>query len=132
MNPRDIENALRAVLANANILPVGWANTTAPTTRPHLLAYSVRLEPRDDTLQRTSPRQRGRFIVTHIGNVGVHTGNYDDQATQVAELYPAGLLIPFEGGTIEITDHPHVKDGYREGNDWRTQVVIPYEALPSA
>jgi hypothetical protein len=131
MRSTDIANALEARLGTASGLPVViWENQDAlPTTRPYLDFQNVRVSTRDQALAGGAGVSEGYLMITVVADQNAYATGAASIADDVAERYPYGLRLAFDGGHVLITKPPHVMQGFPEGAYWRVPVRIDYQAF---
>ena len=129
MNQTNIELTLATDFAAAiGTWQVAYPNVAFSADRPYVRFEIVRVSTRDDTLEGQAPIAKGRVIATVVTEQGKKSKDGNIKADQIASYYPMGGRIPIIDGEIVIIAHPNVQEGFPQDADWRTPVIIDYEA----
>ncbi|HEX8469974.1 MAG TPA: phage tail terminator-like protein [Brevundimonas sp.] len=131
MNRAAIVATLRGPLYAANLgLPVAWPNVPAPGDAPRIDVAWADPDRTDPTLAMDSPIERGRMILTAVtpADEGEDPGNV--LGDQLRAAYPACTRLP-GAGVLVLLGVPLVRTGFRDGDEWRVPVVVPYTAYPA-
>ena len=125
----DIEVALTKVLVDSSVA-LRWAfpNQDDSGSKPFGLVEIVRIQRRDDTMEGQQTISQGRMVVTVVDELNKSTRAANTLADSIAALFPMSSRIPVTGGEIVITKPADIREGQRDGNTWRTPVLIDYEA----
>lgn len=125
----DIESALKARIAAASLgRLIAWPNQDFDSAPPFVTVQIVRIERTDDTLNGEGTISRGRLLVTLVDKPGTSTKAANTLADTVAALFSYGLRIAVTGGQIVIIKPADVREGIRDGSEWRTPIIIDYQA----
>lgn len=125
-----IEIALRNEIDSGGFTwPIAWPNHTVSNNKPYILFEIVRVGRRDDTLAGEMTISRGQIIGTPVTKVGVASDIGNQKADEIAALFPMGRRITVNGGEILIIKPPDIREGFRQDAEWRTPVIIDYEAF---
>lgn len=129
MNEADIELALTGRI-EASSIALDWVypNQSAEFIKPYGVVEVVRIARRDATMEGVNTISQGRVIVTVVSEIGRSTNASNAYADQIGALFPMGLRIPLTGGVIVVTKPADIREGFRESEDWRTPIIIDYEA----
>lgn len=92
------------------------SNIVAPPVRMHLKAGGPHV-------------RTGILTLVFVAPIGLTREFYDDKAYKIADMFPEGRKISYDGVCVEITNEPHVIEGYRDGGDWRTPVTINWRTF---
>lgn len=126
----DIELVLKErITGNGTGLSIAWQNQAHNGTMPFLQVDLVRVARTDPTIAGSKTISQGRIVATVVRETGESTQTGTRQAEVIAELFPFPLRLPIDGGHIQITKPPDVREGYRQDNQWRVMVVIDYRAF---
>ena len=52
-----------------------------------------------------------------------------DLADDFGALFPFALRLTMASGVVTMTGHPEIRNGFLDGNEWRTPVSIGYTAV---
>lgn len=129
----EVSLALSQHLSSMPLVPfIAWPNkhVVASQPKPYLVTQVVRISRVDPTVAGGFAISEGQFVVTVIESLGEYATAAERLADCVADFFPMGLRIPFEGGEITITQPPLVNDGFPDEISWRVPVTIPYQVLP--
>jgi hypothetical protein len=111
-------------------IPVAWPNRDFdPSNAARFLVVQFVRADNERVAISTKHRYYGSMVVTVFSRTDRGSGEADGLADGVAAHFPADLRIPFNDGTIRISDAPSIKDGFLENGRWRTPVVVKYEVL---
>jgi hypothetical protein len=125
----DIENALKARVATIVFgRPIAWPNQEFTASPPFATVQIVRVERTDRTMNGDETISRGRIIVTLVDRLGTSTKTANTLADTVAAAFPVALRIPVTGGQIVIMKPTDIREGFRDGSEWRTPIIIDYQA----
>lgn len=125
----DIEHGLKLVVQNAPLSwPIAWPNVASPGTKPYIRFEFVKIGRRDETLAGEQTISRGRVIATVVGELGKSTVPSTQKADEIAALFPMGRRIPAGSGEIVIIKPADIREGFVQDAEWRTPVIIDYEA----
>ena len=126
----DIENGLEAVLGNGGTgYNIAFPNKDHGGEKPHIkVQFSGRTQIGNALKGGQIDRVNGVLQLTVISDVGIQSRPSNTMAQTIANLYGAGDIIPITGGNIVISRKPDIRDGYRDGSDWRVPVIIRYTA----
>ncbi|MCC0013872.1 MAG: hypothetical protein H6881_08340 [Rhodobiaceae bacterium] len=125
----NIEVRLKKELKDAALgWSIAWPNQPYSGSKPYLVAQIVRIDRRDDTHDGTLTISQGRMIVTVVSEKGKSTRTSNTMADQVAAVFPHGKRMTVTGGEIVIMKPPLIQDGFPQDADWRTPVIIDYQA----
>ena len=123
---------MKSTLASANILPLVVENGAA-RARPYLDVKVATVSRENNLLEGGSfQREQGMMDVTVVVDEGTYSGASNDYADEVAALFPEGLTIAAPGGDVVITAVPDIRPGFNVEAEYRTPVMIRYEAVPNA
>lgn len=129
MNQTDIELTLAADFSvAAGGWQVAYPNVSFSGTKPYLRFEIVRVSNRDETLAGEMPISKGRVIATVVTEIGTKSKAANQKADEIAALYPMGRRLAVTGGEIVIIAPPNIQEGFPQDADWRTPVIIDYEA----
>lgn len=130
MSEADIELVLKTLIrGNTTGLSIAWPNESHKGTLPFLQVDLVRIARTDPTIAGGKTISQGRIVATVVQETGKGTRTGTEQASVIAALFPFPLRLPVEGGHIQITKPPDIRDGYRQDNQWRVPVIIDYRAF---
>lgn len=107
---------------------VAYPNVKFEGDRPYIRFEIVRVSNRDDTLEGQAPISKGRIIATVVTATYVKSKDANTKADEIAAHYPMGRRIPIIDGEIVIIAPPNIQEGFPQDADWRTPVIIDYEA----
>lgn len=125
----DIEVALKAVIDGAGLSwTVAYPNLNHDGKKPYIAVQFVRVGRRDDTLDGEQTISRGQMIATVVVAVGGSTRTANQKADQIANLFPKGRRLTVAGGEIVIMKPADIREGFPQDADWRTPVIIDFEA----
>ncbi|MBA8799154.1 hypothetical protein FHW77_002873 [Agrobacterium sp. RC10-4-1] len=129
MNQTNIELTLAADFnAAAGGWKVAFPNIPFRSPKPYVRFEIVRVSNRDDTLEGQAPISKGRIVATVVTEIGTKSKDANTKADQIAAYYPMGRRIPIINGEIVIIAPPNIQEGFPQDADWRTPVIIDYEA----
>lgn len=130
MDEADISQTLGQRLAGmTDCPPIAWENKDASPARPYLAVEMVRVSRRAPGLSGGAVIARGFMQVTVVTAVDKWAYPAERLAQQVADRFPKALrLAGPSGGYVTVTEAPDIKQGYRDGPDWRVPVQIDYWA----
>lgn len=135
MNTKDIRNGLKERLAGAGLSPaVVWPNVEPnnPPSTPYFELSTQLIDRQGGTLKGGQiVREVANFSVIVVTEEGQGEDAALDLADAVAALFPEGQRFNITGGQILIPRPPSIRGGFKDGPDWRTPVVIRYEATAS-
>lgn len=125
----DIEVALKAAIDGAGLAwPIAYPNLNHDGKKPYIAVQFVRVGRRDDTLDGEQTISRGQMIATVVVAVGGSTRTANQKADQIANLFPKGRRLTVAGGEIVIMKPADIREGFPQDADWRTPVIIDFEA----
>ncbi|MDP9590577.1 UNVERIFIED_ORG: hypothetical protein J2W19_003141 [Shinella zoogloeoides] len=125
----DIEVALKADIDGAGLSwPIAYPNLSYTGDKPYVAVQFVRIGRRDDTLAGEQTISRGQMIATVVVAVNTSTKIANQKADQIAALFPMGRRIAVADGEIVIMKPADIREGYPQDADWRTPVIIDFEA----
>jgi hypothetical protein len=131
MNKKDINNGIKAQLATASpAYPIVWPNVKSQADRPFIELTITATSREDTTLKGGSSILREFGIISAVVVADLDEG--EDAANDIADLiagvFPPGLKLDIEGGSVDILRAPNISGGLRDGSEWRVPVVIQYAA----
>lgn len=135
MNEDDIENALKAMIGEANLVwDIAWPNQDLPSPAPQ-----PRIEVNIDRVQRLTPtnnpnsiRSQGLLRINCIVAKGTSTSAATRKAQEVADLFNKGVSSAGPAGTrLIFRKAADVRAGFRDGSDWVVPVIGSYEVIPA-
>lgn len=125
----DVEVVLKAAIDGAGLSwPVAYPNINFSGQKPYIAVQFVRVGRRDDTLSGEQTISRGQMIASVVVAVGGSTKTANQKADQIAALFPMGRRIAVTGGEIVIIKPADIREGFPQDADWRTPILIDYEA----
>ncbi|MGQ3214789.1 phage tail terminator-like protein [Shinella sp.] len=125
----DIEVALKAAIDGAGLSwPIAYPNIHFNGAKPYIGVQIVRVARRDETLNGELTISRGQVIASVVVALGTSTKTANQKADQFAALFLMGRRIPVTGGEIVIMKPADIREGYPQDADWRTPVIVDYEA----
>lgn len=131
MTLNEIETALGQRLATmAACPPIVWPNRKADPARPYLSVQHVPVGRQNIALAGGAVRITGFVVVTVVTEIDGFTTEANTIAQAVIDRFPAGLRIPAGRGHVVIRQEPEPITPFRDGDDWRQPVRIPYGAEP--
>ena len=71
-------------------------------------------------------KRTGRLVVTLVYPLGQDVAVYDQIAAGIARHFAEGVQMTFAGLTVEVSDTPHVQEGYEDNGYWNAPVSIPW------
>lgn len=114
-------------------LAVAWPKEVyEPTGGPYIEVIHLPNTPRRLFLNGSEPHQRlGILQLTLIYPVSSkHDVVTDIEITgQIAEHFPAGLIVRRDGLAVTITQAPDIARGFQEDGYWRTPISIRWECF---
>ncbi|MCL6653484.1 hypothetical protein A6R70_14420 [Agrobacterium rubi] len=129
MNQTNIELTLAADFSvAAGTWAVAYPNLSFSASKPYLRFEIVRVSNRDETLAGEMPISKGRIVATIVTEIGTKSKSANTKADEIAAHYPMGRRLPVAGGEIVIIAPPNIQEGFPQDADWRTPVIIDYEA----
>lgn len=129
MNQTNIELTLAADFNDAaGGWKVAYPNIPFSAPKPYVRFEVARVSSRDDTLEGQAPISKGRIVATVVTEIGTKSKDANTKADQIAAYYPMGRRIPIIDGEIVIIAPPNIQEGFPQDADWRTPVIIDYEA----
>lgn len=129
MNQTNIELTMAADFSAAvGGWQVAYPNIPFNAGKPYVRFEIVRVSNRDDTLEGQAPISKGRIVATVVTEIGTKSKDANTKADQIAAYYPMGRRIPIIDGEIVIIAPPNIQEGFPQDADWRTPVIIDYEA----
>lgn len=129
MNQTNIELTLATdFVAAAGTWKVAIPNVSFDGAKPYLRFEIVRVSSRDDTLEGQATINKGRIVATVVTEQGKKSKDGNMKADEIAAHYPMGRRIPIIDGEIVIIAPPNIQEGFPQDADWRTPVIIDYEA----
>lgn len=146
MNPRPIKTKLTGPLLTFKYaglaVPVAYPNQRFDPNSAVRASFGtlyvdavVQLNTTDDlTLEQDAPRLSGMLILTVVTDINKSDGAAYDVAADLKALYAAGskFVVATPAYTITIMGHPHIREGMPDGGYWRTPVLVPFDAEPTA
>lgn len=77
------------------------------------------------------PNQRGgALMLTYVCPVTRYTTEQcKEMAGKIAAHFVDGTRVKYQGVCVEITDYPHVQDGYEDAGFWTIPVRIPWRCF---
>lgn len=130
MTENEIETALLGRIGANPVMgyAYAWPNQDAPGTKPYISVQIVRIVRRDPALAGGALISQGRVVATVVTALNKGTSAANAAAEAVAALFPKALKIAAGTGVITITKPADIREGFPEGGDWRTPVIVDYEA----
>lgn len=127
----DVSQALGEHLAGmTDCPPIAWENRDFTPERPYLVVQMVRVSRRSPDLNGSGGTYaRGYMQVTVVSDVDVWANAAERLADAIAARFPKALRLTAAGGKVTITDAADVKQGFRDGPNWRLAVQVPYSAV---
>ena len=105
---------------------IAWPNVNAEFETPYLEVAVFRNVPAPTALGGYH-RKPGIYQVTVVTREGVGTGAAGETAEEVADLFPAGLVLPLpDGGSVRIYQEPQIAGGITDQGQYRIPVSIFY------
>lgn len=97
---------------------------------PYLRVGRVSVAPVRQLIAPGKPHQRtGSLIVTLVAPLGEDISFYDQIAAGIAEHFIDGTQVRFGNVCVEVTDYPHVQEGYEDVGYWTVPVTIPWRCF---
>lgn len=126
MNDEQIYEQFKTRLDAALLsMPIVPPNTDANPEKPYLLINVMTVRRSNQSLSGGIEKAEGVCQITLVSETNEgHVASLGEAQTVVA-LFPYGLRM---GNEVLITAPPEIKQGYRDGPDWRTPVHIDYLA----
>lgn len=78
---------------------------------------------------RARHRRSGSMVVTVASRVNKGSAEGEGLADAIVAHFPADLRLTAGANRIRITADPSVRDGFLDGDYWRTPVIIPWEII---
>jgi hypothetical protein len=130
MNPKVIKSALKDRLAQGSSLIGVWPNVDPQDAmeRPYFEVDFPALDREGPAIKGTSIRETGRMSVVIVVEGGTGDDAAGDYANAISELFPQSLRIPTSEGMITIQSPLDIRNGFRDGPDYRMPVMIRYSA----
>lgn len=128
MRTRDIKAVLRQRLAQGGHgLPINWPNENFNGARPRLEASFSGLGRQGGALEggKAIEHHSGLLNIALVSDEGSGSGNADDLADDIAELFTEGHRYAITGGNVAI-QLSEVRDGFNAGGEWRVPIVIRF------
>lgn len=105
--------------------PIVYENQEPDVSTPYLVVDNIPIGPRILSLKHAT-QYAGVLQISVITMGGQGTGQSEEVASRIAELYPAGMI--HEG--VRILMPPHVEKGYPDSGLWRQPIKIRWRVLP--
>ncbi len=128
MRKNAITVGLKEKLASAAILPAAWPNVHYQGDLPYLDVSFVTARRESDTLTGEVLQEIGRMSVVAVVAEGTGVEDGENYAESVSDLFPMGERIAITGGTITITGPADIREGFLVDDEYRTPVIIKYQA----
>ena len=110
-------------------IPLSWPNKDYKPDGERFIQVQILPAPNERLTIRGKHRTYGSMILTVASRTANGSGEGDGLADAVAAHFPCDLKLDAGGQALRITESPSIREGFLEGNFWRTPVVIPYEVL---
>jgi hypothetical protein len=111
-------------------LPIVWQNSKPGLPDLPYLAFELVPTGRiDDTLDGIGHRLTGYAQVTVVSEIGSLANRAASIAESIAATFPKALKIRTESGVVTIVQATDIRQGFRDGPDWRIPIRIYYEGV---
>lgn len=126
MNDADIYGLFKARIEAAPLyMSIVPPNSDTLPQKPYLLIDVTTISRSNRSLSGGIEKAEGICQVTLVSETDEDEMASNKEAQKIKDLFPYGLRI---GNEVLVTKPADIKQGYRDGPDWRTPVHIEYLA----
>ena len=118
-----------AALAFTPAIEIAWPNKEYQPTGNRFLQVQIIPAPNERMTLNGRHRRSGSVIITVASRVNNGSGEGDGLADAVVAHFPCDLSLTAGTQRLRITSEPSIREGFLDGNFWRTPVVIPYALM---
>jgi hypothetical protein len=130
MNVADIETLLNTRLTGLGLgVPFAWPNLTYSGVKPYIAVQFVRVSTLSIDLAATRETHIGLYSLTVVSATETGQTFSYAKAQAIKNGFPAGLRLNAASGELVITNPAEIKDGFRDGADWRLPVIIGFKTF---
>ena len=129
MNQQDIESVLNSRLVALNLgLPVAFENVDYSGDKPYISTQIVVISTRNTDVTATKEVTRGKYSLTLVSQTGSGRLLNNTTGESIKTGFPAGLTLIAASGKLIVMKPPEIREGFRDGPDWRVPVIVDYNA----
>ena len=81
------------------------------------------------TAGEASHRHQGVLSLSLMTEVGVGNAEAVELSGELAAHFPADLKLMYDNIILRIVQDAHISTGYRDGDRWRTPIVVEYQSI---
>jgi hypothetical protein len=130
MNVTDIETMLNTRLQGLALgVAFAWPNITYAGTKPYIAVQFVGVSTRHIDIQAQHEVHIGMYALAIVSATETGQALSYAKAQAIKNGFPAGLRLNAASGELIITKPAEIKDGFRDGADWRLPVIIEFQTL---
>lgn len=131
MLKKDINNGIKSRLSTIRpVQTIIWPNVTSKADRPFIELTITATSREDTTLKGGNSilREFGVISAVVVADLDEGENAANDIADLIVGVFPPGLKLDIDGGSVDILRAPNITGGLRDGSEWRVPVVIQYAA----
>ena len=130
MNDEQIYENFKGVLVAAPLfMPIVPPNCDTFPKKPYLLIDVFTVSRSNASLSGGIEKALGVCQITLVSETNEDELASIREAQKIVDLFPYGLRI---GNEVLVTNPTEIKNGYRDGPDWRTPIHVQYLAHTGA